>query len=138
MLDGVKQLVEQHRARHGAIAGEKPRQRGHQQLGDQQQRSERNREHRQRIPREEGGLALFRFCNRINILDERHLATARRATPGDARQVVMQRVLLVETAEERDHGLMQYVAMEAPFHKTVEHRDGQKGGAELPEARRDL
>ena len=100
VLDGVENFVERNGERDRGEAAEEPGDRGRQRLQHNQERREQDGEDRQRIPREERRLALLRSRDRVDVFDIRHLAARRGVALADAGERVVERVLLVEAAEE--------------------------------------
>ena len=138
VLDGVEDFVEREGEGQRGVAGEEPRPGGHEPLHEGEGGREDHGEHRERIPREKRGLALLGGGDGVDVFDERHLAATGRATPADAGEVVMERVLLVEAAEEADDRLVENVAVEEVFEAAGEQVHREEGADEGPDRESDL
>src|SRR5207248_3693130 len=96
VIDRVQDFVECHRGSDRGETAEKPRKRWQQPLEQREERTQDEREHRERIPRKKRRLVLLGFDDREFVLDEKKSLAATVRLAGDARQRVMQRVLLVQ------------------------------------------
>ncbi len=132
MLDRVENFIERQRCCQRGKPSEKPRKTRRQPLPERQQWRHDRRENRHRIPREESCLALLGLRHRVDILHIGNLASAGQLTARDAREVVVKRVLAIKPAQERDHRLVQHVAVEEKLHPAVEELHAEEDHRELP------
>jgi len=138
VLDRVKDFVKREREGESSVSGEEPRERGREPLKEREERRDDGGEDGEGIPREEGSLALLGFGDGVDVFDKRHGAAAGCRAPADARERMVERVLLVEAVEERDDRLVEDVAVKDVFkearqevHQEKRREEAAGGGGEL-------